>query len=81
MVQRVLSASGATSDASELVEGCLEVLGPMDVSDETRDLLLEIASSGMQNGEPQTNGGAKVSQRLILDLFRFIVASREYQLC
>ena len=81
MVQRVLSVSGATSDPSELVDGCLDVMGPMDASDETRDLLLEVASSGMQEGETHAYGGTEASQRLILTLFKFIVSSREYQLC
>ena len=81
MVHRVLSGIGATSDPSEIVDGCLDVMGPMDVSDETRELLLEVASSGMQEGETQAYGESKASQRLILNLFKFIVSSREYQLC
>ena len=81
MVQRVLSVSRVTSDPSELVDGCLDVIGPMDVSDETRGLLLEVASSEMQEGGAQAQGESKPSQRLILNLFKFIVSSREYQLC
>ena len=92
MVQRVLGANGIPSDPGELVDGCLEVMGPMDVSDETRELLLEVASSGLQQGEargqqeglPHEAGAqdlSKPSQRLILTLFKFIVSSREYQLC
>ena len=70
MVSRV---SGADSDPEELVDACLDVLGPMDAGDETRVMLAEVASAGMQNGG--------VTQELILDLFKMIVSSREYQLC
>ena len=69
MVSRV---SGADSDPEELVNACLDVLGPMEVGDETRALLDEVASARMEDG---------VSQELILDLFKLIVSSREYQLC
>ena len=48
------------------------MLGPIEVGDETRALLNEVASAGMEDG---------VSQELILDLFKLIVSSREYQLC
>ena len=72
-VQDMLSrVSGVDSDPEELVNACLDVLGPMEVGDETRILLNEVASAGMENG---------VSQELILDLFKMIVSSREYQLC
>jgi uncharacterized protein (DUF1800 family) len=84
MVERVLSVSGVASGPGELVDGCLEVMGPMDVSDETRELLFEIASSGTHEAEShaqQTQQESKPSQRLILTLFKFIVSSREYQLC
>ena len=81
MVQRVLSVSGVSSDPSELVDGCLDVMGPMDVLDETRDLLLEVASAGIKEDGFQADGETKGSQRLILNLFRLIVSSREYQLC
>ena len=72
MVSRVSGAGATDADPEELVNSCLDVLGPMEVGDETRALLNEVASAGMENG---------VSQELILDLFKMIVSSREYQLC
>ena len=81
MVQRVLSVSGVSSDPSELVDGCLDVIGPMEVLDETRDLLLKVASAGIREGGSEAHGETEDSQRLILNLFRLIVSSREYQLC
>ena len=72
MVSRVSSADASDSGPEELVNACLDVLGPIEVGDETRALLNEVASAGMEDG---------VSQELILDLFKLIVSSREYQLC
>ena len=72
MVSRVSGADAADSGPEELVDSCLDVLGPMDVGDETRAMLNEVAAAGMENG---------VTQELILDLFKMIVSSREYQLC
>ena len=72
MVQRVSGSTG--DDPDSLVSACLDVMGPLDVDPETRDLLTELASAGM------SDDGA-VSQELILDLFKLIASSREYQLC
>ena len=72
MVSRVSGADASDSGPEELVNACLDVLGPIEVGDETRALLNAVASAGMEDG---------VSQELILDLFKLIVSSREYQLC
>ena len=70
LVQRVESV--AESDPETLVDACLDVLGPMDVEPSTRSLLVELATAGVLEG---------VTQELILDLFKLIASSREYQLC
>ena len=75
LVGRV-SGAGDASDPTELVEACLDALGPMEVSEDTRALLSEVASRGI---EAEPTGSA--SQELILSLFKLIVSSREYQLC
>ncbi len=75
LIDRV-SEVGDSSDPSELVEACLDALGPMEVSDDTMTLLIDLATRGIQ-AEP--SGGA--SQELILSIFKLIVSSREYQLC
>ena len=75
LVSRVSGASDP-SDPAELVDACLDVLGPMDVSDDTRAMLVDLASRGIQ-AEPT----GRASQELILSLFKLIVSSREYQLC
>ena len=70
MVARVRQS--APSNPAELVDACLDALGPMDVAPDTRELLTELASAGSQDG---------AEQELILDLFKIIASSREYQLC
>ena len=75
LVNRVTGASDS-SDPAELVNACLDVLGPMDVTDDTRSLLVEVASRGIE-AEPT----GRASQDLILSMFKLIVSSREYQLC
>ena len=76
MLSRVDGSDGAASDADALVDACLDVLGPMNVSEDTMALLTEVASRGIE-AEPE----GKASQELILSLFKLIVSSREYQLC
>ena len=75
LVSRVSDYSDS-SDPSDLVEACLEAIGPMDVSDDTRTLLNDLATRGI---EAEPSGSA--SQDLILSIFKLIVSSREYQLC
>ena len=67
-------AAADATDPETLVNACLDVMGPLDVDPETRALLTELATAGM------TSNGA-VPQGLILDLFKLIASSREYQLC
>ena len=75
LVSRVTGASDQSNPA-ELVDACLDVLGPMDVSDDTMSMLVQVASRGIE-AEPT----GRASQELILSLFKLIVSSREYQLC
>ena len=70
MVSRVQES--APSAPAELVDACLDALGPMDVAPDTRELLTELASAGSGEG---------VGREVILDLFKIIASSREYQLC
>ena len=70
MVERVTSATDADPDI--LVDACIDVMGPMDVDPDTQALLVELATIGAREG---------VTQELVLDLFKLIASSREYQLC
>ncbi len=73
-----LSASGQPIPPSELVERCLDLMGPMDVAPETRQALLEFAEKGgdlrFDTVEQRQQSEARIGRLLTL-----IVASREYQ--
>ena len=74
------AGQGATPEA--LVDSCLELLGRLDVSDETRSDLVDFASGGETPGGP--SGGEpdsdSITDELIVSINQLIVATREYQL-
>ncbi len=62
----------------ELVESCLDLVGPMDVADATRQELISLASKqGTLKWDTQEDSGT--SERRIADVLALAVASREYQ--
>ena len=66
-------------DPSELADGCLDLLGPLQVSDETRSVLVEYAS---RHGDLDLNGhqpGDQAEQQ-VGNMLRLVAATREYQL-
>jgi hypothetical protein len=81
MTLRVKSDSDKSSDPGDLVDACLNVLGPLDVSDDARTLLIEIATAGLESASSKSDESDSDADQLILDLFKIIVSSREYQLC
>jgi uncharacterized protein (DUF1800 family) len=68
-----LKAKG-TLTPEQLVDGCLDLMGPLQVEDETRQELLEQARSG---GNLSWNA-ADAEQRVV-EMLQLIVAMREYQ--
>lgn len=80
-VQRLvtsLAALGRPVSPAELVETCLDHAGPLEVSEATRDALLEHADAG---GEARfgNDGERRQGEARIVRLLTLIVASREYQ--
>jgi uncharacterized protein (DUF1800 family) len=64
---------------SDLADGCLDLLGPIQVSDDTRSVLVDYASRG---GDLDLNGhqpGDQAEQR-VGNMLRLVAATREYQL-
>jgi hypothetical protein len=58
----------------QLVEGCLDLMGPLEVGDETRQELLEQAQSGGDLSWDDDN-----AEQRVMELLQLIVAMREYQ--
>ena len=74
IIRRVVSSDTAIT-AEALVDRCLDQLGPLEVSEETRKELLDHAESeGAANG-----GGDTDISRRVADMLALIVATREYQ--
>ena len=74
-----LAASGSTLTPAQLVDQCLDLVGPLAVEDDTRAALVEFAARDgelhLQNHQP----GDAAEQR-IGDMLRIIAATREFQL-
>ena len=70
MIDRIASSNGNLSP-DDLVESCLDILGPMSVSEKSRDELIQQAADG--------NGGQTTENR-IRAMLQMIVSTREYQM-
>ena len=73
------SADQGVLDPTDLADGCLDLLGPIEVSDETRSVLVEYAD---RQGDLDLSGhqpGDEAEQR-VGNMLRLVAATREYQL-
>ena len=79
MVDRIVEECGGAPTSDELVDACLDTVGPLVVSDDTRASLIEIAS---RDGEIAFGRSPQDDKQvhLMRDLLKMIVSSREYQL-
>ena len=79
MIERLAAENGGALSPERLVDGCLDVLGPVSVSDITRTSLVRFASI---QGEVQLSGhhpGDEAEQR-VGNMLRLIASTKEYQL-
>ena len=70
MIDRIASSNGNLSP-DDLVESCLDILGPMSVSEKSRDELVQQAADGY---------GGQTTENRIRAMLQMIVSSREYQM-
>jgi hypothetical protein len=71
-----LKARGSLSP-EQLVDGCLDLLGPLEVSGDTKQQLLSQANEW---GQVSWDGSkAEVSDQYVGQMLQLIVATREYQ--
>jgi hypothetical protein len=71
-----LKAKG-TLTPEQLVDGCLDLLGPIEVSGDTKQQLLSQANEWGQIS--WSNGGSEASDQHVGQMLQLIVATREYQ--
>jgi hypothetical protein len=78
-VRRIVERLRGLGDLSpeELVDNCLELIGPLRVSERTRDSLLDFARQG---GRLSFGADGEAAERRIGELLQLIVATREFQL-
>lgn len=79
MIHRLAAANGGVLTPEELVDCCLEQMGFISVSDETRATLVEFAAL---HGDLDLNRGqpGDEAEQHIANLLRLIVSTREFQL-
>jgi hypothetical protein len=71
-----LKAKGSLSP-EQLVDGCLDLLGPVEVSGDTKTQLLSQANEWGQVS--WSNGGSEAADQHVGQMLQLIVATREYQ--
>jgi uncharacterized protein (DUF1800 family) len=78
IIDRLAAQSGSLT-AEALVDQCLDLIGPLEVSDATREVLIEFAN---KQGEVNLSGhqpGDDAEQK-VGDILRLMTATREFQL-
>ena len=80
IIKRLAAAKmGAVLTPTELADGCLDLLGPIDASEDTRSILVDYAS---RQGDLDLSGhepGDEAEQR-VGSMLRLVAATKEYQL-
>jgi len=71
-----LRAMGELAPAGA-VDACLDLIGPMEVSEATRSALISFAEKG---GALKLTAGDRAAEQRVAELLQLIVATREYQL-
>ncbi|HEY5870372.1 MAG TPA: DUF1800 family protein, partial [Candidatus Tectomicrobia bacterium] len=79
IIDRLAAADGGTLTPTQLVDECLELMGPLTVDDETRTALVAFAAA---EGELhlQAHQPGDASEQRVGNLLRMIAATREFQL-
>ena len=75
IVERVAASNGASLTPEALVDGCVDLMGPLTVSDETR---AELVAHAAGDGPVAVDGNGALSQR-VGEMLALIAATPEYQ--
>ena len=75
IVDRLARDGGSAQSAADIVDGCLDLMGPLQVEDNTREAMVEFAS---QFGSIDLD--AEESVETVANVMRLIASTREYQL-
>ena len=75
IVERVAASNGASLTPEALVDGCVDLMGPLTVSEETR---AELVAHAAGDGPVAVDGNGALSQR-VGEMLALIAATPEYQ--
>ena len=73
-----MSAGTSTMSPEEFVDGCLDLMGPLEVSEKTGDSLIEYARSGAALRRGSEEERSRFARRVV-GMLQLIVATAEYQ--
>ena len=79
IIDRIATDNGGVLSPEELVDKCLDLLGPIPATEETRSSLIEYASVGGDLDLRGHQSGDEAEQR-VGDVLRLVASSREFQL-
>ncbi len=79
IIDRLAGENGGTFTPEQLVDSCLDLLGPVEVSDDTKAALIEYAGLQGEISLANRQEGDESEQR-VAGLLSLAVATREYQL-
>jgi uncharacterized protein (DUF1800 family) len=76
MIGRLVGDAGGTLSPERLVQGCLDEMGAISVSDSTRSTLVGFAAGSAEQtaGEPEEN-----AERRVAEMLRMVAASPDFQ--
>ena len=77
IIERLATERDGTWTPDDLVDQCLDLIGPVSVSPETRSVLVQFAS---MEGDLSLEDRESGSEQRVGDLLRLVTATREFQL-
>ena len=79
IIDRLAESSDGVLSPAEFADGCVDLLGPIAVSDDTRAVLVDYAS-GQGDLDLRDRQPGDDAERRVGNMLRLIAATREYQL-
>lgn len=78
IIDRLSELSSGALTATELVDNCLDLVGPIVLDSDTRD---ELIAEAQTEGELVFNGNQEKTDERIIHMLQLIVSTREFQFC
>ena len=77
IIEKLSEQAGGTLNPERLVDTCLDLMGPIQVEDRTREGLIEFADA---LGEVNLEESRSTERQKVADTLSMIASTREYQL-